>query len=525
MSGATKSAEADMFVVDLSRQKLTSCRLKEALVRLVGVLEEEEAVCPPKRSYLARCLEVCVAENDVTAVVFPEEEEMRVVVVPEDEKKPQERSSGMMMLLEQRPEEESSRRKKALPSVEDRLVRLDLRGNRLGPDLLRSFGAAAKGLWRLRSLDLSANGLRGSPRGLGTASALEELFLGKNELRDLDGLAPLKKLEILDVSSNLLTFAALRPLSLNVNLKDVDVSRNDVATAAPDAKRAFRAGFPKLRRLRGLDDDHFSLFAPNDRKHDSYGDAHLRRRNLSSSSVVVLTKKKIPTTKKKQLLMQHDAMSSSEEPRPSNDKEQDPPNETRTILRTRYARPTFRGMDALTNNHVSDSLPSEKTIAAPPTVETAKRPPGRRGLRDKKQRNGLSGLPWRQPPHPLPRWMVEQSIGKQAAQTVLRKTTGKHNNLEDRGFNGRTPARHRRDRLTDIDRGVVVSRPPSTVGDADPPAMQNGLPTAKHMPASVLEALEQIVRYQRDNYAQQQRRTSFATDDGEDSSSNTSSSY
>ena len=489
-----RPATNDMFQMNLSGKRLTSRKLLEALLRLVTVLEEEEAIRPSK-SCLARPLELILARNDLTTLTFPTPEDApRMRTTPKPQKQQREDEPMMMMLMGWKKDEpkgpEVSDEEEAVqsrPRLEDRLVCLDVSYNKLGPDLLVALGDA--NLWRLRRLDLAGNHLR-SVRGLGRLGALEDLGLSRNDLRDIEGLAPLKALRKLDCSDNELTLASLRPLSLNQGLTDLNVT--GVKDAPADARRAFRAAFPRLRRLTGLaaveEEKDTLLFAPHDRMHDSYVDVHLRRRAQTTGKVPIPLQQQKKKKKQQQRPTPIDFdPKASIHPRPTNDADQDPARSTRDMLETRYARPTFRGFEA-------DTPPGRMTPSRNDDIPV----PVQRRRQSRNDDGMVYDVPWRQPPNPVPRWMIERSVGKQAAQTIIRRCRTPP--PESRKKGPRKPS-------SDIDR---TPGPPSTVGTDD-------LAPSQQMPASVLDALEQIVRYQRDNFAH--RRITFSSPDDSASSS------
>ncbi|KAJ1454595.1 hypothetical protein M885DRAFT_617922 [Pelagophyceae sp. CCMP2097] len=141
--------------------------------------------------------------------------------------------------------------------IEDRIIELDLSRNRLGPRLDMTPPSFSR-LHRLRDLDLSSNGLS-SLIGLAQCTSLTALVLCDNDLRDADGLAPLKLLKRLDLrSNNIAAAAALRVLSLNERLVELDLRGNPlccVGAAAADGKTLaaarvmLRSMLPRLARL------------------------------------------------------------------------------------------------------------------------------------------------------------------------------------------------------------------------------------------------------------------------------------
>ena len=125
----------------------------------------------------------------------------------------------------------------AAPPLSDRIIVLDLAGNRLGPDAAPSMKALSS-LRRLRSLNLADNGLE-SCNGLAALVTLEALFLQKNYLRSADGLWGLARLGALDLrENNIRSVTALRPLSCNAALRSLDVRGNPLCDDAPKAKDA-----------------------------------------------------------------------------------------------------------------------------------------------------------------------------------------------------------------------------------------------------------------------------------------------
>lgn len=433
---------AAVFSIDLSSKRLSSRRLTEALSKLVGVLEEEEASAATT-TYLPRALELCAARNEVTRLDLPPPSE--------DEESSEPHGEMMDMLMGELAPRRLNLSNRV--SLEDRLTVLDLSRNRLGPVL--ADGTLAR-LWRLTCLDLSSNRLA-STAGIELAANLEELSLRDNALKDLDGLGALAHLRRLDVARNRLGLSGLRHLALrrDPTVADLDIAGNP-ACEQPRARRVLCDMLPRLRHLRGLPDG--GRLAPANRTHDTYLDVHARRTDqpLVDAPIVAPVKKRTTS-------------------RPA----------TRPV-----ARPAVE-------------------LAGPPAV------PRRRVVDDDERSDRSSAdLPWRQPPNPVPRWMLERQIGPAAATTVLRKTYNK----KPATPSAATPP-------------VVHSKtprdppPPKPVLDASPSSVRTTVPArapqrkkppppddddraasspASDGPANILEALEHIVRYQRGEYAARQ---------------------
>lgn len=439
-----------VFSIDLSSKRLSSRRLTEALSKLVGVLEEEEASAATT-TYLPRALELCAARNEVTRLDLPRPSE--------DEESSEPRGEMMDMLMGELAPRRLNLSNRV--SLEDRLTVLDLSRNRLGPVL--ADGTLAR-LWRLNCLDLSSNRLE-SAAGIELAANLEELSLRDNALKDLDGLGALAHLRRLDVARNRLGLSGLRHLALRRDpaVADLDLTANP-ACQQPRASRVLRDMLPRLRHLRGLPDG--GRLAPANRAHDTYLDVHARRTDqpLVDAPVVAAVKKRTTS-------------------RPA-------------------ARPVARPAIAI-------------ELADPPAV------PRRRVVDDDDRSDRSSELPWRQPPNPVPRWMLERQIGPTAATTVLRKTYNKKPATPAAA----TPAaatppvatvHSKTPRDLPPPRAVVDASPSSVRTRAPPRAPQRKKPprpdddepadssAASDGPANILEALEHIVRYQRDEYAARQ---------------------
>ncbi|PNG99663.1 Protein phosphatase 1 regulatory subunit pprA, partial [Tetrabaena socialis] len=87
-------------------------------------------------------------------------------------------------------------------------------------------------LTALRRISLQSNRLT-SMAGLEACTALEELYLSHNGIQRLEGLGPLARLKMLDVSSNRLT--ALQPDDLASQTELEDLWLNDNQLPAVDA--------------------------------------------------------------------------------------------------------------------------------------------------------------------------------------------------------------------------------------------------------------------------------------------------
>merc|ERR1712091_639754 len=262
--------------------------------------------------------------------------------------------------------------KHAVP-LSSRIVVLDLAGNRLGPDATPSSKALSL-LKKLRSLNLADNGSE-TCAGLASLVNLEALFLQKNYLRSADGLWGLSKLSSLDLRDNdIRSVAALRPLSCNAALRSLDVRGNplcDDAAKARDARARLRSVLVRLARL-GVGPDARDA-APSQTTNkaladikpaaaggDSYAGTHRRR------------------------------MEQTQPIKPTRTARSQPP-------RSRPAPPRRR------------RAPSPPP---PPPPELSPEAPAR--FRPDKE--ALADLPWRQPPNPLPRWMLEREVGAAAAR-------------------------------------------------------------------------------------------------------------
>lgn len=310
----------------------------------------------------------------------------------------------------------SSRPKhRRLVPLEDRLVSLDLSSNRLGPCIL---GNAISSLWRLTWLDLSSNRLTRTI-GLEGAAALQTLVLARNRLRKVENLGTLVALRRLDISDNLVpSVAELRPLAIGrePSLTELDLSDNPLRESPAAATILMRNMLPRLRRLKGLAYQD-GLLAPANRLHDSYLDVHRRRTRTRGPC--------IPQTRR-----------------------------TRTL----------------------PPAPSAELAPAPSTPPI----PSIATLQDHHDdgERATTELPWRQPPNPVPRWMLEREIGSAATTAVFRRT-----------------------RQTEPSR--LESAQQSKDMPITPRSPISSVPTCAS-PTNVLGALEQIVRYQREAYSRRQ---------------------
>lgn len=397
------------------------------------MLEEGESLSR-SRGYLERGLELSAARNaisrfDLPAVAAPAlqqpvrnaAESDGVLKQAGDAPEPA-REMMEMMLMGWRCEEEeemsvaSSRPKqRRLVPLEDRLVRLDLSSNRLGPCLL---GNAISSLWRLTWLDLSSNRLTRTI-GLEGAVALQTLLLARNRLTKVENLGALVVLRRLDISNNLIpSVAELRPLAIGrePTLTDLDLSDNPLRESPAAATILMRNMLPRLRRLKGLA-HHDGLLAPANRLHDSYLDVHRRRTKARGPS--------IPRSR-----------------------------QTRTLPPAQRA----------------EVAPAP----SPPPIPSVATLPEHHDEGDR----STTELPWRQPPNPVPRWMLEREIGPTATTAVLRKT-----------------------RQSEPPRAAAPQ--PAKDMPITPRSPISSVPTCAS-PTNVLGALEQIVRYQREAYSRRQ---------------------
>eukprot|EP01065_Artemidia_motanka_P009793 TRINITY_DN1505_c3_g1_i1.p1 TRINITY_DN1505_c3_g1~~TRINITY_DN1505_c3_g1_i1.p1 ORF type:complete len:1428 (+),score=173.84 TRINITY_DN1505_c3_g1_i1:61-4284(+) len=131
------------------------------------------------------------------------------------------------------------------------LLRLDASGNQIGPKL--------KGLedcGELTVLNLRRNRLQQLGDGLRGCLSLQHVLLGRNHLRRAHGLEHLCHLQTLDLEHNMLaTPAALRPLSLNTQLRSLVLQGNPVAHSA-GRRRLSVSNVPE-----GVSEDVFSKIA------------------------------------------------------------------------------------------------------------------------------------------------------------------------------------------------------------------------------------------------------------------------
>lgn len=407
------------FVMDLSGRRLSSRGLTEALGRLEDVLDEEEEH-DGVVGYLPRPLELSVAQNDLSRFQAPpagEEAEEEVQV----EKEPNDMMSMLMGA--------SGTKRRKRTRLEDRLEVLDASQNRLAlhRDAFAQF-------WRLTSLDLSSNRLE-TTVGIASASSLTELYLRDNRIREIEGLGALKDLGRLDLAGNLLSStSALRPLAINSELYDLDVSRNPLPR--PDAAlRLLRQMLPKLRRVGE------SAVIPSSKKDDTYAD-----------------------------------------------------------IKQRHTSPI---QPAIT----SSSVPRREVKKSPSAVSASDEDDESRVTSDNA---ALSELPWRQPPNPVPRWMLERTLGREATTALLRSTTTskikKKYDLASlaspKFVESVASSRFSRDAASSPRHDVRPPpparrrRPVSVTTSSPPPPPEEDDERSTGGPANVLDALEQIVRYQ-----------------------------
>uniref|UniRef100_A0A7S3JYT1 Uncharacterized protein n=1 Tax=Aureoumbra lagunensis TaxID=44058 RepID=A0A7S3JYT1_9STRA len=387
------------FVMDLSKKRLSRASVDTALRRLSGVLEEEELFSSQRRGYLARGLELNLSQNLLDSFALPmptEEEEVSSEIEDDETTTSTDDNASMMDMMLMGNEKKTSRKKeneifeKKKPNIpiEDRLVALNLSHNRLGPKLNNSLRGIFQ-LWRLARLDLSHNRIDSSG-GLVRLENLRELILAHNNLREVEALSALVQLEILDLSFNLLTITALRPLAMNKELCELRLDSNKAIQAAPpEAKRALRLMLPKLRRVSGIEKG-LEFIPPADRRHDAYFDLHLRRRK---SSLEKETSRALTTTNSR---MKQDHIFSSAHSQKQNNEEQDD-------------TPRDIGLARRLQAEIAAIEPASVSIQPEPLTET-------------QITEARAQLPWRQPPNPIPRWMVEQHIGKDAAKVALRRS-------------------------------------------------------------------------------------------------------
>ena len=398
----------DAYVMDLSERHLSSRGLHDALARLQRVLHDEDE---RDGVAVARPLELLCAGNDVAKFALPASEKPPRPEPAPRQRQPEpepptvesyaelHRSQGglmdMMMgwqddddeetvdnedVYEEPPPPPPPPPKRAVP-LSSRIVVLDLAGNRLGPDATPS-SKALSSLKKLRTLNLADNGLE-SCAGLASLVNLEALFLQKNYLRSADGLWGLSKLSSLDLRDNdIRSVAALRPLSCNAALRSLDVRGNplcDDAAKARDARARLRSVLVRLARL-GVGPDArdaapsqttqraLADIKPAAAGGDSYAGTHRRRMEQTQPIKTTRTARSQPP-------------------------------------RSRPAPPRRR------------RAPSPPP---PPPPELSPEAPAR--FRPDKE--ALADLPWRQPPNPLPRWMLEREVGAAAADVVVRTRRG-----------------------------------------------------------------------------------------------------
>ena len=596
--GAAAMGDDDAYVMDLSDRRLSSKSLGEALARLSKVLQEEDerdegyapGVGPP------RALELLCGGNDCARFVLP-------VVVPDAAATASSRgppsgrggggrrrrareapaepekgygeihggsggrgaSNGLMDMMmmgwqdhaadeasEAPPSEdawdepswESSALAAAAPRsvvpLEARLTLLDLGRNRLGPSV-----AATAGLGRLRrlaTLDLSSNGLEGSPSGLEALHALTTLNLGWNRLRGADGLCSLARLATLDLRGNAVaSCAALRVLSVNPKLSSLDVRGNPLCAtpdAAKTAKAQLRSVLVNLSRLGvGPDADDaaprllagaggatappapaLTHFKPSDLRNNTYAGNHLRleerkrspkaprsartagpvgkRADLAATAAfadeVRVATLGLRTDEQQRRAKRRGGRGRGDDSRralgpspptesatPASAPGSPDPREVRAAARRRQKAADDRRHAARTG--------SRRRAPAAPELPRGDDGDARRAAeedRDTEIMEAWSELPWRQPPAILPRWMLDREIGADAAAVVVRNLRKD----DPRPKKGRDDA-----------------APPSPRGAAPPPPASPPAPRARPPPPpppppgnnidSVLGALESVVRH------------------------------
>ena len=270
--------------------------------------------------------------------------------------------------------------KLAVP-LASRIVVLDLAGNRLGPDATPS-SKALSSLKKLRTLNLADNGFE-SCSGLASLVNLEALFLQKNYLRSADGLWGLSKLSSLDLRDNAIrSVAALRPLSCNAALRSLDVRGNPLCDDAAKGGASARV----------------------------YEACSCGSRASASA----------PTRATRRRLRRIQRRSRTSSPRP------------RAATLRGDAPAAVRKADRPSNDDADGPVAPPRSRPAPPRRRRAPSPPPppppelspEAPARFRPDKEALADLPWRQPPNPLPRWMLEREVGAAAADVVVRTRRG-----------------------------------------------------------------------------------------------------
>jgi hypothetical protein len=402
----------DAYVMDLSERHLSSRGLHDALARLQNVLHAED-----QRDGVAaaRPLELLCAGNDVAKFALPAAERPQRPAPPQrpHEREPPSRQEsyaelhrsqgGLMDMMMGWQDDEATEEDEAdayvepppppppptvAPPLSDRIIVLDLAGNRLGPDAAPSMKALSS-LRRLRSLNLADNGLE-SCGGLAALVTLEALFLQKNYLRSADGLWGLARLSALDLrENNIRSVTALRPLSCNAALRSLDVRGNPLCDDAPKAKDArarLRSVLVRLARL-GVGPD---------------------ARDAAPSTATTTTLADI-----KPAVAGGDSYAGTHR----RQVERRQPSQTGTV-RSRPQTGTVRSRPAPPRRRRAPSPPP------PPPPELSRELSPETPAREAARREALADLPWRQPPNPLPRWMLEREVGTAAADVVVRTRRG-----------------------------------------------------------------------------------------------------
>jgi len=261
---------------------------------------------------------------------------------------------------------------------------------------------------------------------------------------------------------------------------------------------------PKLRRVSGIEKG-LEFIPPADRRHDAYFDLHLRRRK---SSLEKETSRALTTTNSR---MKQDHIFSSAHSQKQNNEEQDD-------------TPRDIGLARRLQAEIAAIEPASVSIQPEPLTET-------------QITEARAQLPWRQPPNPIPRWMVEQHIGKDAAKVALRRSDAaikkkNHNSTTDHRPPSSFGTRDRRRLENYHNTSAPLSSTKTkrntkknfatTINSINKQQTSSTPPLP--MPTSIIDALDTIVRYQRkhDSSAaaggldvtaptrQQQRRTSLA---------------
>ena len=401
----------DAYVMDLSERHLSSRGLHDALARLQNVLHAED-----QRDGVAgaRPLELLCAGNDVAKFALPAAERPQRPAPPQrpHEHEPPSRQEsyaelhrsqgGLMDMMMGWQDDEATEEDEAdayvepppppppptaAPPLSDRIIVLDLAGNRLGPDAAPSMKALSS-LRRLRSLNLADNGLE-SCNGLAALVTLEALFLQKNYLRSADGLWGLARLGALDLrENNIRSVTALRPLSCNAALRSLDVRGNPLCDDAPKAKDArarLRSVLVRLARL-GVGPD---------------------ARDAAPSTATTTTLADIKP-----------AVAGGDSYAGTHRRQVERRQPAQTTVRSRPQPGTVRSRPAPPRRRRAPSPPP------PPPPELSRELSPETPAREAARREALADLPWRQPPNPLPRWMLEREVGTAAADVVVRTRRG-----------------------------------------------------------------------------------------------------